>query len=152
MREGRSYYLRPLEGVRGITVHYTASPTRAGVQAVKVIAAYQAGPNAHEQFPALAYHLMVCGEGKVYWCHDLDVRAWHHGGVVDGVARNASHIGVCYIGAYEPNEAQFEGLRRAIKWCEAQLGRRLEVEGHRDTFSTRCPGATWAEWRGELRE
>ena len=139
--------MRPVAAISGITLHYTASPTRDGIEAVRAIAAYQTGPGAHEEFPAIAYHLVVCGEGNVYWCNDLDVRVWHSGAVVNGLARNYTHIGIAYIGDQSPNAAQLIGLKRAIRWCEATLHKGVTVEGHRDApYATACPGPAWPGW------
>jgi N-acetyl-anhydromuramyl-L-alanine amidase AmpD len=144
-REGAApYYTRPLEGVVGLTIHYSASSPFASPAA---IAAYQVGPNAQEAFPAIAYHLIIDHAGAAYLCHDLDVRCWHNGAVVGGVARNRSHVGICWIGNDSPTAEQIRGMGEAIAWCEAQLGRALEVEGHSDSDSTQCPGPTWPSWR-----
>ena len=104
------------------------------------------GPSAQEQFPAIAYTIVVTGDGAVNICHDLTVRCWHSGAVVNGVSRNVSHVGICYTGNVQPNSEQIEGLRRAIGWVEQQLGRRLTVEGHRSVYATACPGPTMDQW------
>ena len=143
----RPYYERPIEGIQGVTIHYTASSPYASPDA---IAAYQTGPSSHLEFPAVAYTLLVDAWGTTYQCHDLDVRCWHSGAVVDGVARNASHIGICWIGSDGPTALQVEGIADAFAWCETQLGKRLTLEGHRDSYSTACPGANWATWRRDV--
>lgn len=151
-RPGRPYYLRPLDGITGLTIHYTASAPQAGKDAVRAIAQYQVGPNAQEDFPGIAYTLVVPSDGTAYICHDLAVRTWHSGAVVDGIARNASHVGVAYIGDYQPNAAQLSGLAAAIGWVQAQLGRALTVEGHQSSYPTECPGKDWPIWKQQLLE
>lgn len=142
---GPAYTTRPLSGITGITIHYTASSPYATVRG---IAAYQVGPTAQEAFPAIAYTLMVDYRGVVSLCHSLETRVWHSGAVVGGVARNASHVGVCWIGDTEPNAAQIRGLGEAISYVQHTLGRKLAVEGHRDApYPTTCPGPTWPSWR-----
>lgn len=139
------YFTRPRDGIEGVVLHYTASPRTTTVWTV---ARYQTGPNAQEAFPAIAYHLYVSYDGTIYLCHDLETRVWHSGAVVDGVSRNRSHIGICYAGNVEPNAAQLDGLHEAIVWCETELGRSLDIEGHRDApYATNCPGPTWPAWR-----
>lgn len=148
VRPGRTYYNRPLSGIVGATLHYTAGSPSATVEAIN---AYQIGPTAQEDFPAIAYHLVVTADGTVNLCHDLTTRVWHSGAVVDGVARNASHIGICYAGDVEPNAQQLRGLASGIAWCERQLGRQLTVEGHKDApYATACPGPMWPQWRGQI--
>lgn len=150
-----TYYPRDLAGVTGVTIHYTGGSFLATPEA---IALYQISPSAAQQtgaipaqpFPGIAYHLFVEDDGKVSLCWDLETRVWHSAAVVGGIARNASHVGICYAGSYEPSVAQREGIRRAITWCEQQLGRTLTVEGHRDVYPTACPGPTWPNWRSEV--
>lgn len=145
----KPYYSRELRGVVGATIHYTAGSPSASVEDV---ARYQVGPNAQEVFPAVAYHLVIPAAGYVCLCHDLSTRTWHSGAVVNGVARNTSHVGICYIGAHEPSPAQLAGIRAALRWCEQQLGRPFEsIEGHRDApYATACPGPTWPSWRNQI--
>lgn len=104
-----------------------------------------------EEFPAIAYSLMVACDGAVYLCHDLDTRCWHSGAVVSGVARNASHVGIAIINDGSPSEGQLDGLVEAIIWVTGQVGRQLSLEGHKDApYQTTCPGPDWAIWKGEL--
>lgn len=147
-RPGAYYYDRPLSGITGATVHYTASPATGTVES---IAAYQVGPGAQENFPAIAYSLVVDGQGRVYLCHDLTTRCWHSGAVVGGIARNASHVGIVFIGNHSPTLPQVRGLAAAVCWAERELGRTLDVEGHRDPpYKTACPGPTWPAWKDTL--
>lgn len=152
-----AYHDRPLEGIVGATLHYTAGPA---TQTVEQIAAYQvslaAAPQtgAGQPFPGIAYAIVVTADGAVNLCHDLDKRTWHSGAVVEGKARNLTHVGICYTGKAAPNAAQVIGIAAAIDWCEKQLGRRLSIEGHGDAMPTPCPGPEWPGWRprveGEL--
>lgn len=106
---------------------------------------------AQEEFPAIAYTLLVDCRGDLYLCHALDVRCWHSGAVINGLARNASHVGIAFINDGFPTLGQLDGLAWAIVWCERQLGRELEVEGHKDApYATRCPGDDWPGWRDTL--
>lgn len=139
-------------------MHYTASPPQDGANAVEAIARYQISTAAAGQtgagqpFPALAYHLMVDASGDVYLCHDLETRCWHSAAVVRGVGRNQTHVAVCLIENGMPGSEQIKGAARAIVWCEQQLGRRLEIEGHGDAYQTTCPGPNWHAWKSTLLE
>lgn len=126
------------------TVHYTAGPP---AQTVGQIAAYQVGPTAQLPFPAIAYHLFVESNGKVYWCHALNVRTWGSDG--DGINERAVHC--CYAGNVEPNNNQITGIKEALAFSEMTLGRTLIVRGHRDDDATACPGAKWDTWKGKIR-
>jgi hypothetical protein len=126
-----------------VDIHYTAGPATSRIYD---IAAYQVGPTAQADFPAIAYHLMVDDVGDVHLLNDLNRRVWHNAGWL----RNEVAIGICYTGNHEPNAAQKRGLRQAIEWCQQQLGRGLFVRGHKDTYATACPGPTWPGWIGEI--
>ena len=143
-RAGAAPYTKRWLGlVDGIDLHYTASRFDVRVEA---IARYQVGPNSQEEFPAIAYTLVVTHDGIVHWCHDLDVRCWHNG----APGHNSTRIGVCYTGDHEPNVAQLAALRGLTPWLEGQLDRALLVEGHKDHYATACPGPTWPSWRAAL--
>lgn len=134
------YRQRDINGVTGIRLHYTAGGTWS---TVRDIAAYQTGPTAQDNFPAIAYHVLVDGDGVAHWCHDLDVRVWGSG----QSGSNERDVHICYTGSVEPTLAQLVGLRRAVAWAQVHIGRALSVRGHSDGFSTQCPGPRWPEWR-----
>ena len=142
-RAGAFYSSRDLAGINGIDLHYTASPSTTAVEA---IARYQSGPGAQEAFPAIAYTLIVDGSGVPHLCHDLGVRVWHNG----APGANTRRVGICYIGNTEPSDAQRTGLATAIAWVQRSLGRTLAVAGHKDSYSTSCPGPTWPTWRADV--
>jgi hypothetical protein len=135
-------------------MHYTAGPS---TQTAAQVAAYQTSEAARPQtgngtpFPGLAYSMFVEGSGRVVLAWDLSIRVWHSAAVINGKARNADHIGICFAGNVAPNAAQMAGLRNAWHWCERQLGRSLSVEGHNwAPYPTSCPGPTSHTWIPEL--
>lgn len=59
---------------------------------------------------------------------------------------NSTAFGICHIGNFEernPTIQQIEATRRLIEWLERQgfLVPGADVVGHRDVFSTACPGS-----------
>jgi hypothetical protein len=148
-----TYGSRPLSGITGVTLHYTGAPVS---QTVERIAAYQVSLAAAQQtgagqpFPAIAYTLLVDGNGVIHLCHDLGVRVWHSAAFENGVKRNDSHVGIVYTGDKRPSAKQIVGLATAIDYCETQLGRRLKIEGHGDIYPTSCPGPDWPKWRADI--
>lgn len=146
-RGAERYFTRDLDGIVGVTIHYTASSPYATPE---TIARHQVTQTTTDPFPAIAYTLIVDWRGTVHLCHDLETRCWHSGAVVDGVARNRSHVGICWIGSYHPAPQQLTGMRQAIQWCERKLKRRLDVEGHSDSYATACPGPTWPDWKPDI--
>lgn len=148
-----AYHDRHLADIEGCTIHYTAGPVG---QTIRQIAEYQISNQAIPQtgagqpFPAIAYTLAVDATGVVHICHDIKKRVWHSGAVVNGKARNATHIGIVYTGNKKPNPEQIIGIATAINWCEKQLGRELLYEGHKDAMATSCPGPDWPDWRVDI--
>lgn len=148
-----NYGTRDLGRIIGVTFHYTAGPAS---QTAQQVAAYQTSEAARGQtgngtpFPGLAYSMFVEVSGRVVLAWPLSVRVWHSAAVINGKGRNATHIGICYAGNHEPNVAQKLGLSRAWRWCELQLARPLNPEGHGWVYSTACPGPTSHTWIPEL--
>ena len=145
MRAGAApYRTRPLGGIIGIDLHYTATSPSVSVEA---IARYQTGLSAQEAFPAIAYTYVVTADGVIHWCHDLAVRCWHNG----APGANTRKVGICYTGDVEPNSAQL----RALQWLNRDLMARLEssiwlVDGHKDSSPTGCPGPEWPTWKAAI--
>lgn len=133
-----------------MTLHYTASPVGYGKEAVEAIARYQVTQMDRDPFPAIAYTFVVDGFGDIYRCHDLTTRTWHNGAVVDGIARNASHVGIAYIGDGGPTLSQLRGLAQAHLLCERELGFDLLPEAHKDQYATACPW-NWPSWANDFR-
>ena len=149
----RAYNARPLDGITGITLHYTAGGTNTSARAIaefQISPAAAANTGAGEPFPGIAYTILVTGDGTPNLCHDLDRRTWHSSATVHGLPRNLTNIGICYTGNNQPNDAQVRGIAEAIGWCQSQLGRELEIEGHGDAMATDCPGPVWPDWRHDV--
>ena len=132
--------------IRGITIHYTATPATTKLED---IAAGQltrwANAAKTVKFPAIAYHLVVDGEGRVNLCHPLETVTWH------SPPHNDSHVAICFIGNTTPSAAQLVGLKHAVAWVRGELGREVPIEGHRDApYATDCPGPTWPTWKGAI--
>lgn len=148
------YGTRLIKDIVGVTFHYTAGPSS---QTAEQVAEYQTSEAARGQtgngtpFPGLAYTLFVEGSGRVIQAWSLPTRVWHSAAVINGQGRNYTHVGICYAGNTEPNQPQKVGLALALSWCERQLGRELQVEGHGWVYSTACPGASSRRWIPEVR-
>jgi hypothetical protein len=146
-----NYAARSLADITGVTLHYTAGPAS---QTAYQVAQYQTSEAARGQtganvpFPGLAYTFFVEQDGKTSQAWDLTVATWHNA----APGRNTHNIGICYAGDVTPNAAQINGMAQAIGYCQKQLGKKLGVEGHKDTnalvaLPTECPGPQWPGWR-----
>jgi hypothetical protein len=88
----------------------------------------------------IGYHIVIDKEGKIYWCHDLNVQAAHC------KYQNDHTVGVCFLGNLNekwPTEAQLMSGRQVL----TQMPFPFTVKGHRDYRATDCPGHTFDEWR-----
>lgn len=144
------YETRPLSQIRECDIHYTASPYTATVEA---IAQYQTSASAAGQtgagvpFPGIAYTYVVPADGNPRLCHDLGVRTWHNG----APGRNTLARAICFVGDGSPNAAQIRGIAEALVDMEKKLGRKLDnVQGHKDHYSTSCPGPGWPGWKANV--
>jgi hypothetical protein len=143
------YAKRSLADITGVTLHYTAMAPTVEVYAV---ASYQTSEAARGQtgagvpFPGLAYTLFVELNGKTTLAWDLDVATWHN----SAYNRNTTNVGICYAGDVAPSEEQITAMAQSIGWLQKQLGRQLGIDGHKDTYATECPGASWPAWKQKV--
>lgn len=145
------YKARELSGITGVTLHYTAGPPS---QTAYQVAQYQTSEAARGQtganvpFPTLAYTFFIEGDGKPILANDLGLACWHS----NGPGRNEHYVGICYSGDVAPNEAQKTSMAQAIGYCQKQLGRKLTIEGHKESggSTTECPGPQWPGWKNDV--
>ncbi len=141
--DGRPYSSRPLDAIRGVAVHTTASDMSA-----EDLALYQTTKVEGDPYPAIAYHFLVHPDGTVEWCHDLEVETWHAGS--DG---SYHYLSVCFPGASDepPTPEQLAAGRALLAELSRDLGRSLEVRAHRDLLPVaHCPGPSWPSWADKL--
>jgi len=141
--DAEPYPQRDLSRVTTVVIHYSGIDADSSGEA---IAAYQVGPQAHEPFPEAAYTFVIRWDGLIEQLHRLETRTWHAGGL-----NNDFGIGICLPGLQYPRPAQLEAGQALIWALEDELGRRLEIRGHKELMATRCPGDEWDKWREELR-
>jgi hypothetical protein len=141
-----NYSQRDISAITGVTLHYTAGPAS---QTAYQVAQYQTSEAARGQtgnntpFPGLAYTFFVEQDGKTSMAWDLNVACWHSA----ASGRNQTYVGICYAGDVAPNDEQMTGMANAIGYCQKKIGRKLTVEGHKDAYSTECPGPQWPAWK-----
>ena len=116
-------------------VHYSAGPT---TQTPRQIQDYHMNSNGWSD---IGYNFLVDKAGRIY-----EGRGWL---VVGAHApnHNTSGLGVCFIGR---DGDDTPAARKAIRWLydEAcrRAGRKLKMLGHRDVYSTSCPGNRLYAW------
>lgn len=148
-----------MDEVVWLVIHHTgegsARPT------VQSTAAYQTGPKAHLQFPAIAYTFYIEEDGRASLCHDLEAVTWAQGSGSPYTKRgiglwNWVGWGICFAGEH-PTPAQKATIRAVGDYLDTLLGRKLTRLGHRDVSVdgqgwplTLCPGTLWKTWSDEI--
>lgn len=142
---GGRFPRRDLSGVKRVVVHHTVtSAPHTIAQAMTVLQAIQTYHVEEKRWPAIAYHLCLDAEGRIYWTNGLELVTYHAG------IANPDSIGVALLGTYTteaPPAHLQEQVRTLHAGLERELGRKLELIGHKDVDSTtQCPGAWWSEF------
>ncbi|MBA9002000.1 peptidoglycan recognition protein family protein [Thermomonospora cellulosilytica] len=118
-------------------VHYSEGPTSQSVRSIQDFHM----DNPKRRWSDIGYNFLVDTKGRIY-----EGRGWLTVGA-HAPDHNTSGIGVCMIG--RDGDAT-EAARKAIRWLydEAcrRAGRRLKILGHRDVYSTSCPGNELYAW------
>ncbi|WP_420156519.1 N-acetylmuramoyl-L-alanine amidase [Nocardiopsis sp. CNT-189] len=91
----------------------------------------------------VGYNFLVAADGTAYEGRGWTVQGAHAPG------HNTSGIGICVIGSYSrarPSAAALRTVRALYEEANRRAGRRLAVRGHRDVYSTDCPGDAFYSW------
>jgi hypothetical protein len=93
----------------------------------------------------IGYSFLVCPHGDVF-----EGRGLHHLPAANGAGLNSGHYAVCGLvgnsGLVNPSDAMLNGIRDAIEYCQAKGSAGPEIKGHRDGYSTDCPGPKLYPW------
>jgi len=123
------YPTRDISEVKGIVFHHTA--TRA--QTLKNISDFHVNGRG---WPAIAYHIAIGSDGKVYLLHDLTTASYHTAG------HNRRNIGIVLVGNYQDREMtpeMKESVIKVLKWVRSEVYIR-HIWLHKDAVATACPG------------
>lgn len=117
-------------------VHYSEGPT---TQTVRSIQDFHMGPD--RGWADIGYNFLVDVKGRIY-----EGRGWLTVGA-HAPDHNSIGIGVCMIGR---NGDATDAAKRSIRWLYDEAVRRkggaLKKLGHRDVYSTSCPGDQLYKW------
>ncbi|MFI6883353.1 N-acetylmuramoyl-L-alanine amidase [Streptosporangium canum] len=139
-----------LSSARGVKVHYVGSPVTS-VPAAKCstgcrnkVRSIQRQHMDSNGWSDIAYNLLVCEHGVVWEGRGARVMS-----AANGSGLNSGHYAVCALlgnkGLVEPSDAMLNGLRDAIEYLR-EHGAGNEIKGHRDGYSTDCPGGPLYAW------
>ncbi|MFD1940584.1 N-acetylmuramoyl-L-alanine amidase [Nonomuraea mangrovi] len=142
-------HLSPLPSARGTKLHYVGSfvsPDLAKscsrcLDTVQGIQAYHQGTN---RWTDIAYNLLVCPHGRVFEGRGARILS-----AANGPGLNQGHYAICALlgdrGLIQPTAAMLRGIHDAFAYLR-ERGAGREVRGHRDGYSTTCPGPVLYRW------
>ncbi|MBV6697425.1 N-acetylmuramoyl-L-alanine amidase [Kitasatospora aureofaciens] len=140
----------PMTGALGIKIHYLGEDyqfsdhSTCAAYVRKVQAAHMANPSEH--WVDIAYNELVCEHGVRFEGRGHDVRSGANG----DQTLNSQHYAICALlgstGSTTPTDAQLNGLRDAIEDYRHNAAAGPEIKGHRDGYSTDCPGGPLYSW------
>ena len=139
-----------LASTRGVKVHYTGSyvDPRLADDHGRCAAMMRQIQNGHMDgngWNDIGYSFAVCPHRYVY-----EGRGLHALPAANGPGLNTGHYAVLGMvgnkGLVTPTDDMLHGIRDAIEHVRAKGGAGKEIKGHRDGYSTDCPGAKLYTW------
>lgn len=133
---------------RGVKVHYLGTPytDRPHERCAAYVRDLQASHMDGNGWSDIGYSFLVCTHGFVFEGRGLRRRNSANG----NTGLNETHYAVCALvgnsGVTEPTTAQLHGIRDAIEYCRSEGPAGSEIRGHRDGYSTDCPGGSLYAW------
>ncbi|MEV0968527.1 hypothetical protein [Microtetraspora glauca] len=140
----------PLASTRGVKVHYTGGREDPRMMddhdlCVARVRAIQRQHMDGNGWMDIGYSAAVCWHRLVFVG-----RGPHHLPAANGPGRNSGHYAVLGLlgnsGLVEPNDDMLLGILDAIAWLRREGGAGTEIKGHRDGYSTDCPGGPLYAW------
>ncbi|MEV3980811.1 N-acetylmuramoyl-L-alanine amidase [Nonomuraea sp. NPDC049758] len=139
-----------LDRTRGVKVHYTGGRVDPRTVedhdlCVAAVRGIQRGHMDSNGWMDIGYTAAVCAHRKVFVGRGL-----HHLPAANGPGQNSGHYAVLGLvgnsGLIVPPAQMLHGICDAIEWLRAEGGAGLEIKGHRDGYSTDCPGPELYAW------
>jgi hypothetical protein len=138
----KRYVERPLESIKRIIIHHTATPASVTVQR---IAEYQVND---KNLPGITYHFCTTATGQAYQTEPLTTTAAHAG------QNSRDSVGVCLIGNFmenPPSEAQLNATASVLAQVMGNLSiPASQIFGYSEIINTQSPGNTWPQWKPTL--
>lgn len=139
-----------LSSTAGVKVHYTGDPENPALleHHERCDDRVRSIQNAHMDgngWNDIGYSAVVCSHGYVYVG-----RGPHVLPAANGPGLNSGHYAVCGLvgssGLVKPTDEMLGGIRDAIEWLRREGDAGNEIKGHRDGYSTDCPGDALYGW------
>lgn len=139
-----------LTSPQGVKIHYTGGHVDPATlanhgQCVAAVRGIQGGHMNGNGWMDVGYSLLVCSHRKVFVGRGL-----RHVPAANGPGLNSGHYAVLGLvgtsGVVTPPDGMLHGIRDAIEYLRAEGDAGIEIKGHRDGYSTDCPGEPLYAW------
>lgn len=139
-----------LASTKGVKVHYVGERVDPRLKSdhsrcVSLVRGIQEHHMDTNGWSDLGYSFLVCPHGDVF-----EGRGPHIVPAANGRGLNSAHYAVCGLlgdeGLTEPTDAMLHGIRDAIELLRSKGEAGNEIKGHRDGYSTSCPGEPLYAW------
>nr|WP_062336215.1 N-acetylmuramoyl-L-alanine amidase [Herbidospora sakaeratensis] len=139
-----------LYSTKGVKVHYTGGRVDPAIVSnhnicVGLVRGYQRMHMDDNGWSDLGYTAAACPHRKVFVG-----RGPNRLPAANGAGRNSGHYAVLGLvgnaGFVRPNDGLLHGIVDAIEYLRAEGRAGREVKGHRDGYSTSCPGDALYAW------
>jgi len=152
LQKGRNWYKRDVSGIAHIVVHHSVTYTegKTNDQMLKELASI----HWNKDWPGLSYHRVITPDGTVHIINNYDDLTWTD-------SHNTDSYAICLVGYFHPpvNMQPTTAQLKALKECLDELctehpefpADQDDVKGHRDRWSTACPGDTVYPYPTEYR-
>ncbi|MGW4639537.1 peptidoglycan recognition protein family protein [Sphaerisporangium sp. NPDC004334] len=140
----------PLTSTLGVKVHYTGGRVEPATlhDHAKCVKAVRAIQNMHMDSNGwldIGYSMICCAHRKVFVG-----RGPHHLPAANGAGLNSNHYAVLGLvgnsGLVEPPDDMLHGILDAVAYLREHGRAGGQIKGHRDGYSTDCPGEPLYAW------
>lgn len=141
LQAGRSWYKRDISGITHLVVHHSVTFTQGKTNDQMLNELYQI--HVANGWPGLSYQRVITPDGTTYLINNYDDLTWTD-------SHNSDAYAICLIGYFHPTanmvptEAQLKALKENLDELSTQHPEFPadfdDVWGHRDRWSTACPG------------
>lgn len=139
-----------LSSTKGVKVHYTGGAVNEAMvedhgRCAGAIRGIQKGHMDGNGWMDIGYSMVVCYHGYVFVG-----RGPNHLPAANGAGLNSGHYAVLGLvgtsGIVTPSDAMLAGIRDAIDYLRDKGEAGKEIKGHKDGYSTSCPGVKLYAW------
>ncbi|MFF5205938.1 peptidoglycan-binding protein [Streptosporangium sp. NPDC000396] len=139
-----------ISSTRGVKVHYTGGHVDPAIvddhqKCVALVRSIQGFHMDGNGWIDIGYSLLCCPHQKVF-----EGRGPHHIPAANGPGLNSGHYAVLGMvgstGLTRPTDDILHGILDAVEYLRDRGGAGREIKGHRDGYSTDCPGEPLYDW------